>query len=70
VKNPDSSLESRMSLALSTDKKKLDYSIDIDDHWGWFEGTWDDIYRGTIFIPLNNNPNAAINSWGGSVNVG
>lgn len=69
IKNPDSSLENRMSLALSTDKKKLDYSIDIDDHWGWFEGTWDDIYRGTIFIPLSNNPNAAINSWGGSVNI-
>ena len=69
VKNPDSSLENRISLALSTDKKKLDYSIDVDDHWGWFEGTWDDIYRGTIFIPLSNNPNAAINSWGGSVNI-
>ena len=26
--------------------------------------TYDDIYRGTMFIPLNNNLNAAINSWG------
>jgi hypothetical protein len=58
-----------MTKALSTDKKKSDYNIDVKDHWSIFEGFYDDIYRGTIFIPLNNNPNAAINSWGGSVNV-
>lgn len=69
VNNPDEQLEARMTKALSTDKKKSDYNIDVKDHWSIFEGFYDDIYRGTIFIPLNNNPNAAINSWGGSVNV-
>ena len=69
VENPDEQLEQRMIKALSTDQKKPDYSIDIKDHWTLFEGTWDDIYRGTVFIPLNNNPNSAINSWGGDVKI-
>ncbi len=69
VQDPDEALEQRMIKALSVDKKKLEYGIDVKDHWGIFEGFYDDVYRGTVFIPLNNNPNAAINSWGGSVNV-
>ena len=69
VENPDEQLEQRMIKALSTDQKKPDYSIDVKDHWTLFEGTWDDIYRGTVFIPLNNNPNSAINSWGGDVKI-
>ena len=69
VENPDEQLEQRMIKALSTDQKKPDYNIDVKDHWTLFEGTWDDIYRGTVFIPLNNNPNSAINSWGGDVKI-
>lgn len=64
VQNPDDSLEQRMSKALSTNDKKNDYSIDSKNHW--FEMFYDDIYRGTVFIPLNNNPNSAMNSWGNS----
>ena len=70
VSSPDSNLEDRISKALSTDSKKSDYSIDVDDHWGFLEGHWDDVYRGTVFIPLSNNVNSAINSWGGSSNIG
>lgn len=69
VTDPSPELEARMSQALSTDKKKSNYSLDVKDHWTIFEGGWDDIYRGMIFIPLNNNPNAAVNSWGGNVKV-
>ena len=64
VQNPDDSLEQRMSKALSTDNKQSNYSIDSKNHW--FEMFYDDIYRGTVFIPLNNNPNSAMNSWGNS----
>jgi hypothetical protein len=59
-----------MSKALSTDNKKSDYVLDVKDHWTIFEGTWDDIYKGTVFIPLNNNPNAALNTWGNSAKIG
>lgn len=70
VENPDEELEQRMSKALSTDNKKSDYTLDIKDHWTMFEGNWDDIYKGTVFIPLNNNPNAALNTWGNSAKIG
>lgn len=70
IENPDEELEQRMSKALSTDNKKSDYALDVKDHWTMFEGTWDDIYKGTVFIPLNNNPNAALNTWGNSAKIG
>ena len=69
VKNPTSDLETRISQALSTDSKKSNYSIDIDNHWGFLEGGWDDVYRGTVFIPITNNTNAAISSWGSNSNI-
>lgn len=59
IKDPDQNLEDRLIRALSTDKKKLDYSLDVNYY---FYG--DDVYRGTIFIPLNNNVNSAVNAWG------
>lgn len=66
VKNPDKQLETRLTQALSTDSKNSNYKIDTKDHWSIFEWTYDDVYRGTMFIPLNNNPNSAMNSWGNS----
>jgi hypothetical protein len=48
-----------MIKALSTDSKKSNYNLDIDY---WLYG--DNVYRGTVFIPLNNNLNAAINASG------
>ena len=62
-------LEKRMSTALSTDKDNKNYQVDIDD-WGlgWItEGTYDDIYRGTVYIPLNPNRNAAVSAYGSTV---
>ena len=64
VKNPDAQLEERMIRALSTDDKKSNYSLDID-YWLW----GDDVYRGTVFIPLTNNLNASINAWGDQVKI-
>jgi len=66
LSNPDS-VEERMSKALSTNDKKNDYSVDSKNHW--YEMFYDDIYRGSIFIPLNNNANAAMNSWGTSLKI-
>ena len=66
VRNPNSSLEQRINQALSTDNKKSNYKVDVKDKWSMFELTYNDVYRGTVFIPLNNNPNAAMNSWGNS----
>lgn len=64
VKNPDSQLEQRIINALSTDSKKSNYSLDID-YWLW----GDDVYRGTVFIPLTNNLNASVNAWGDQIKV-
>lgn len=69
VSNPSKDLEQRMSAALSTDKDNKNYQVDIDD-WGlgWLmEGSYDDIYRGTIYIPINPNRNAAISAYGTTV---
>lgn len=66
VREPDERLEERMSKALSTDDKKSNYRIDVKDKWLLFEWGYNDIYRGTMFIPLNQNPNSAMNSWGNS----
>ena len=60
VNNPDTNLEQRMSTALSTDDKKSNYTIDVDDNGflgSWIgEGSYDDIYRANVFIPLDQNP--------------
>ena len=63
VSNPTPELEKRINRALSTNNKKDDYNVDIKDHWFEFFG-YNNIYRGNVFIPLDNNPNAAMNSWG------
>lgn len=69
VKNPNKSLEERIIKGLSTNKDKNDYEIDIDNKFGWFELTWDDIYRGSVFIPLNNDPISAQTGWGSGDNI-
>lgn len=66
---PDGALAREMSRALSTNSNKDNYEVDIDDKFGWLEGGWDDIYRGTVYIPLNYNINAAINAFGDQVNI-
>ena len=66
---PSKDLANRMSAALSTDKDNKNYEVDIDD-WGlgWLaEGSYDNIYRGTVYIPLNPNRNAAISAYGDTV---
>lgn len=64
VSNPDDSLEQRLVKALSTNNKKDDYSLDIN-YWLW----GDDVYRGSMFIPLTNNLNASINAWGSQIDI-
>ena len=64
IKNPTEDLEKRLIKGLSTNEDKNDYDIDVDDHWGFIEGFWDDVYRANVFIPLNQNPNAAVNAQG------
>jgi hypothetical protein len=68
VNNPDSTLENRMNTALSLDAKKSNYGVDIKDHWFEWWG-YDDIYRGTMFIPLTNNPNSSVLNSEGSVTL-
>lgn len=71
VQNPDKDLEERLERGLSTninDKaskpNKPNYGVDAKDKWTIFEWGWDNIYRANLFIPIINNPNAAINAWG------
>lgn len=49
---------------LSTEYKELD----LDNNWVRFNN--DKIYRGNIFIPLSNNPNAAANAGNNSIRRG
>lgn len=65
VRNPNEALETRISQALSTDDKKTNYEIDVDDN-GWIEGGSDTVYRANVFIPINNNFNAAMIAWDNS----
>lgn len=64
IKYPTEDLEQRLIRGLSTNDDRDNYSIDVDDHWGFIEGFWDDIYKANVFIPLNQNPNAAVNAQG------
>lgn len=64
IKHPTEDLEQRLIRGLSTNDDRDNYSIDVDDHWGFIEGFWDDVYRANVFIPLNQNPNAAVNAQG------
>lgn len=57
-------LETRIIKALSTNKDKDNYILDVDDKWGFLELGYDDVYRGNVYIPLNNNKNAAMIAWG------
>ena len=63
IVNPDEALEKRISQGLSTDKDKSNYSIDVND-WGIIEGTYDEVYRGNVFIPITNNMNTAAMAYG------
>ena len=67
VSHPDSALEERINKALSTDSKKSNYAIDVKDKFALFELTYNDVYRGTVFIPINMNPAAALMN--SSVNI-
>lgn len=64
IKNPTNELEQTLEKALSTNNKKNDYDLDID-YWFW----GDDVYRGSVFIPISQNINSAINAWGKSVTI-
>lgn len=63
VRNPSEGLQERIIRGLSTDKDKSNYSLDVDDN-GIFEMTYDDVYRGCVFIPLSPNPIGALNAGG------
>lgn len=61
----DSSLQEKLErgLSIKSGDYKEGYSVDIDDKWFIFEWGYDDVYRASIYIPLNNNLNAAVNAW-------
>lgn len=65
ITEPSTDLDARMQKALSTNKDKDDYDIDREDWWEFWG--YDDFYKASLFIPLNNNRNAAITGWGGTV---
>lgn len=62
INNPTKELEDRLNNALSTapSGKASNYGLDVKDHWSLFEMTYNDIYRGNLFIPINQNPNSAM----------
>lgn len=64
ITDPSTALDERMQKALSTNKDKNDYDIDREDWWELWG--YDDFYKASLFIPLNNNRNAAITGWGGT----
>lgn len=64
VNSPDKALQDKLIHGLSTDKDHSNYSVDVDDTFGWFEGTYDDVYHSNVYIPITQNQNAAFNAWG------
>lgn len=61
----DGSLQDKLErgLSIKSGDYKESYSVDIGDKWPIFEWGYDDVYRASIYIPLNNNLNAAVNAW-------
>ena len=64
IDKPSEHLTQRIMRGLSLDKKKVDYDLDVNDHWSIFEWGYDEVYRANVFIPLTQNPNAAFNAQG------
>ena len=64
----DTSIADRMKQALSS-KENGEYDIDPYDKWGIFEfwNGWDDIYTGTVYIPITSNQNSPYLAYGQSI---
>lgn len=64
----DTSIADRMKKALSS-KENGEYDIDPYDKWGIFEfwNGWDDIYTGTVYIPITSNQNSPYLAYGQSI---
>lgn len=65
--DPTEDLQNRMKKALGD--KDNPYDVDFNDSWlGWItEGSYDDVYRGTVYIPIMTNRNAGVSAWGDQV---
>ena len=64
----DTSIADKMKKALSS-KENGEYEIDPYDKWGIFEfwNGWDDIYTGTMYIPITSNQNSPYLAYGQSI---
>lgn len=64
----DVSIADKMKQALSS-KENGEYDIDPYDKWGIFEfwNGWDDIYTGTVYIPITSNQNSPYLAYGQSI---
>lgn len=64
----DTSIADRVKKALSS-KENGEYDIDPYDKWGIFEfwNGWDDIYTGTVYIPITSNQNSPYLAYGQSI---
>lgn len=64
----DTSIADKMKKALSS-KENGEYEIDPYDKWGILEfwNGWDDIYTGTMYIPITSNQNSPYLAYGQSI---
>ena len=64
----DVSIADKMKQALSS-KENGEYDIDPYDKWGIFEfwNGWDDIYTGTVYIPITSNQNSPYLAYGQNI---
>jgi hypothetical protein len=45
-------------------KNEYNYKVDVKDHSQPFEWRYDKVYKWNVFIPISNDPNAAIRAYG------
>lgn len=60
IQKPDEELEKMLSQGLSSEDNE--YSVDIQNWWEYWG--YDNVYKANVYIPLNINPNSAVNAYG------
>ena len=74
IENPDQKIQDMLIKGLSTNyssnqknKNEYNYKVDVKDHTQPFEGRYDKVYKANVFIPISNDPNAAIRAYGDQI---
>lgn len=74
IDKPDQKIQDMLIKGLSTNyssnqknKNEYNYKVDVKDHIQPFEFRYDKVYKANVFIPITNDPNAAIRAYGDQI---